>query len=228
MTVNDILRLEPQSIHIIKKYNLDAGGTKTLLFEDACRKHAVDARYVKNELIELRLSLKQANESFAQLLDGILQQHEVIKNTLSNIKHALHLAIQHQTDLQEKLLTVKNKFDVLSETLDIHLYKEEMILFPEFVKLWNNQKNQGERLPLFRMMYPIEGLEDEHQLARTILIDMRSIIRYGKIPKGVGVYYEYVCQELESFEKQMINLMDQENQLLFPKALELEQTLTHS
>lgn len=80
-------------------------------------------------------------------------------------------------------------------------------------------KNQGERLPLFRMMYPIEGLEDEHQLARTILIDMRSIIRYGKIPKGVGVYYEYVCQEPGILRKQMINLMDQENQLLFPKAL---------
>lgn len=226
MTVADILKAEPRSTSVFQKFELDYSACSDYPFEEACRRNSVDPQAVKKELINLRLSLKQTHESFGQLLEHVIRQHDIIKNAIPPVRQALLLAVEHQPSHLYELLTVKAKFDTLIESLEIHLYKEEKILFPEFTNLWKeNGFTTSYPLP-FRMMYPIETLESEHESVKAILREISELIRYYKIPGNTGKHYRTVCIALESFEKKLVELIDMEDRMLFPETLALEKSFT--
>lgn len=226
MTVADILKAEPRSTSVFQKFELDYSACADYPFEEACSRNSVDPQVVKKELINLRLSLKQTHESFGQLLERVIRQHDNIKNAILPVRQALLLAVEHHTSHPYELLTVKTKFEILIESLEVHLYKEERILFPEFINLWKeHQFRMGYPLP-FRMMYPIKTLESEHESVKTILREIRELIRYSRIPGNTDKYYRTVCIELETFEKKLVELIDMEDRMLFPETLALEKIFT--
>lgn len=215
MKVIDILRTEPQSITIIEKYGLNNMACHN--FEDACFKHAIDPQIVKYELICLRVSLQANNTLFNQILKDALHQHEAIKKTIPQIRSALLRATKHNP----KVLCVKNKFETLIENLEVHLYKEENILFPEFMKLSKGGQGRSEVLS-FPMMYPIEGLEAEHERVSEILDEITALIRVCCKLNPADRHSNQMYIGLQVFGKQVKELMKRENQL-FPQALTLEE-----
>lgn len=226
MTVADILKAEPQSAGVFRKYGLDYLGCSEHQFEEACRKCSADPWVVKEELFHLRLSLKRMHESFGQLLEDVLHQHNIIKNAIPHVRESLIVAVEHHGTQLCELLRVKSKFKEMMESLEVHLYKEEMILFPEFINLWNKKLHRTDYSLPFKMMHPIKSLESEHESAKAILIDIKELIRYYKMPKNADKHYREVCLKLEFFEKNLIKLIDLENQILFPEALSLERIFT--
>lgn len=226
MTVADILKAEPRSTSVFQKFEFDCSACADYPFEEACRRNSVDPQVVKKELIKLRLSLEHTHESFGQLLEYVSRQHDTLKNAIPPVRQALTLALEQRTSHQYELLTVKAKFDTLIESLEIHLYKEERILFPEFIGLWKeNRLPTGHPLP-FSMMYPIETLECEHESVKAILREISELIRYYKIPGNTGKHERTVCMALESFEKKLVELIDMEDRMLFPETLALEKIFT--
>lgn len=222
MTVADILKAEPKSIDVFKKYGLDYFGCSDHPFDEACRKCSVDPRIVKEELLRLRLSLKGLHKSFGQLLEDVLHHHSAIKKAIPLLRESFLVALEHQGGCRNELLPLKTRFNTLIERLKIHLYKEEIILFPEFINLWNKTLYRtGYQLP-FRMMHPIKGLESDHESALTILIDIRELVRHYNRPKKGDKPYGEIFRQLEFFGKNLIKLIDLENQILFPEALALE------
>lgn len=225
MTVADILKAEPLSKPVLQKFGFDTTSF-SCQFEEACRKNSVDPQEIKKALLTLRLSLKQSPESFGHLLDHVIRQHESIKDAILSVHEVLSSAIEHEKNHRGELRSIKDKFDKLIESFEIHLYKEEAILFPEFINLWNGGQFRKDPPP-FRMEYPINTLEAEHESVKTILSDIRGIIQSYKISEHTGKYYQRVCIELESFEKKMMELIQLENQMLFPKTLDLERNYTN-
>ncbi|MCC6835852.1 MAG: hemerythrin domain-containing protein [Cytophagales bacterium] len=217
MRVGDILRIEPESVRVIRKHGLHNFENSNVLFEEACRQHAVDPQIVKKELIHLRLVLHATPAAFNQILEDTLQKHEDIKHTIPQIREALHRASEHNS----KLFSVKKKFEWLVENLEVHFYKEENILFPEFIKLWKSGQEQHEYITSFPMMYPIEGLEAEHEWAKEILDEITAIIRDCRKSGYADQYCNEVYSMLQIFKKQLKQLIKQESGL-FPQALTLE------
>lgn len=225
MTIVNILKAEPLSSNIFRKYGLDHSMCLTLEFEEACQKYSVDPLEVKLELISLSISSKQL-PAFDCLLENILHQHRHIKIKIQLIREALLKAIEHETTYLYELLKVKAKFEALIEGLEIHFYKEETILFPEFIKLWARQlQPTNDPLP-FRLMYPIERLESEHESVKAILKEIKELRQYYKIPANSSEHYRKACLKLDDFERSLVKLTDMENEALFPKALIMEKIFT--
>lgn len=222
VTIAEIIQLEPLSVHIFKKYGLDYFHYSNLEFEKACIGCAVSPDTVKKELIDKRTSARRLDEPLNQFIGMLLVLHDSLKENICCIRHALALADIHEQTFRYELLTIKCKFEILVEKLEVHLYKEEEVLFPEFLKLWHKLQAFCHSSLSFCLEYPIESLESEHESVIAILEEIKQLSWYYKVPQHASEYYQNVCSELDKLEINLYNLIQLENSKLFPEALALE------
>ena len=222
VTIAEIIRSEPLSVHVFKKHGLDYFNSTDLEFEKACIGCAVNPDTVRKELIAIRPSAKRLGEPFNQFIRMLLERHDSIKENIHRIRQDLDLTSIHENTLQHELLIIKSKFNSMVEKLEIHLYKEEEVLFPEFLKLWHKLQSSSYSSLSFCLEYPIESLESEHESVIAILEEIKQLRRYYKTPQQATEYYQNVCNELDKLEINLNNLIRLENSKLFPEALALE------
>ncbi len=227
MTIAEIIRSEPLSVHVFKKHGLDYFDSIDLEFETACIECAVNPDTVRKELIAIRHSAKRLAEPFNQFIMLLLSHHDSLKENIHCIRHAMDLADIHEHTFRYELLTIKCKFEILVEKLEVHLYKEEELLFPEFLKLWHKLQLSAYSSLSFCLEYPIESLESEHESVIAILEEIKQLRRYSKTPQQGTEYYQNVCNELDKLEIKIYNLIRLENSKLFPEALALEDEMNN-
>lgn len=227
MTIAEIIRSEPLSVHVFKKHGLDYIDSIDLDFVTVCKVCAVNPNTVREELIAIRPAAKRLAEPFNRFIMMLLSHHEALKENIHCIRHAMDLADIHEHTFRYELLTIKCKFEILVEKLEVHLYKEEEVLFPEFLKLWHKLQLSAYSSLSFCLEYPIESLESEHESVIAILEEIKQLRHYSKTPHQATEYYQNVCHELDELEINLYNLIRLENSKLFPEALALEEDMNN-
>jgi regulator of cell morphogenesis and NO signaling len=84
------------------------------------------------------------------------------------------------------------------------------------------QKRAAPFAPFGTVNNPIRMMMMEHDTAGEILREMRALTSDYKVPPDACISYQTLYQALENFEKDLHQHIHLENNILFPKALELE------
>lgn len=107
-----------------------------------------------------------------------------------------------------------------------HMKKEENILFP-YIKKLVIAKNGGEFIiPPFRTIKnPIIVMDKEHIDAGDILKGILDLTGRFTLPEGVCNTYQAYYTKLQEFQNKTFEHIHIENNILFPRAIELENTL---
>src|SRR5690606_26363799 len=106
----------------------------------------------------------------------------------------------------------------LTADLYNHIEKEEQVLFPLIKQL-----DQGGQ-PQMGVDAPIERMEAEHEDAGDELRTLRQLTKDYTLPVGACNSYTYLFQKLEEFEADLFQHIHLENNILFPKAVEMEKS----
>jgi len=127
-------------------------------------------------------------------------------------------------ELHLELEPLRMLFDKLSAELEPHMFKEERVLFPYIIALENAVAN---RRPLLRPPFgtvanPIRMMMMEHDNAGHLLKEMRQLTFYYTPPADACMSYRALYQALDEFEKDLHEHIHLENNILFPRAAELE------
>ncbi|HLW50357.1 MAG TPA: iron-sulfur cluster repair di-iron protein [Sphingobacteriaceae bacterium] len=101
-----------------------------------------------------------------------------------------------------------------------HIQKEEQILFP----LIKQFEQQGAK-PQMGVDGPIARMEAEHEDAGNELRTLRKLTSDYTLPIGACNSYTYLFQKLEEFESDLFQHIHLENNILFPKAIEMEKAM---
>jgi regulator of cell morphogenesis and NO signaling len=123
-----------------------------------------------------------------------------------------------------ELLTVQELFSTLSDELAVHLMKEEQILFPYILRMEESLQH-GEPVPpaMFgTVMNPIRMMMQEHDGAGDALRALRKATSDYRAPDDACISYRTLYDALEEFEKDLHQHIDLENNVLFPRASEME------
>ena len=163
------------------------------------------------------------------LTDHIVNfHHAYVEESIPMIyQYALRVVRVYGSNYPE-LLQVQRLFSEISRELRAHLKKEEEILFP-FIK--NMVKVQTEGIdfspPDFGTVdNPIKMMETEHEEAGGILRQISALTNNYTPPKGACNTFKAFYAKLEEFEQDLHQHVHLENNILFPKALQLEQQLS--
>lgn len=232
VTVREIAVENPAATGVFEKFRIDYCCGGNLSLEEACRNAGAEVGQVA-EMLEKAQGNSAAGAaevdfqamSLAALSDYIVRNH-----------HSFTRAENERiTDLLEKVCTahganhaelfdIQRIFGALRLEIENHLLKEERMLFP-YIALMESSLNFGQPIPpapFGSTRNPVKVMVSEHDAAGEHLREIRNLSNHFAIPPDACMTYRMLYDALEGFETDLHRHIHLENNILFPKAVEME------
>ncbi len=234
-TVAELVTENIKTAHVFKKYGIDfcCGGGITI--QKACEKANVNLSDLENDLIHVENAVKSGHNYNAWPLD-FLTDH-IINIHHAYVAESVPLLLQygdrvvkvhghHYTELAE----IQDLLIQVAGELSAHMKKEELILFPFIKKLVKAEINEGEvpEAHFGSVDNPIKMMETEHEEAGELLRTIAKLSNNYTPPPGACNTYRAFYAKLDEFEQDLHQHIHLENNILFPKTLELEKKLRNN
>ena len=118
-------------------------------------------------------------------------------------------------------------FDEVSEQIESHLAKEEHLLFPAIAALSAAERAGDRRPPLafVTVLHPIRFMEAEHQRIESAIERVRELARVVPEPDSLSPNWRRCMADLAQLDNELREHHRTENEVLFPRALDLERRL---
>jgi regulator of cell morphogenesis and NO signaling len=118
-------------------------------------------------------------------------------------------------------------FAEVADLLTGHLAKEENILFPALAVMAEAERVGGSRPPLAfpTVLHPIRLMEAEHARLASGLDELKRLTHDFARPEGTSDALGRLLEELKTFCDQVEAHLRVENEVLFPRALDLDRRL---
>ena len=229
-TLGEIAAKDLRKAEVFKKYGLDfcCGGKKTL--EDACKEKGLDVLQVREALdkpSDFKSILPQHdfnawNLSF--LSDYIVNvHHSYVQEAIPVLADLSRKVADHHGTTNPELAGIRDKVDEMLSELKVHLKKEENILFP-YIKQLESSKKRGTAAPagFGTILQPISVMEHDHAIVGDIADEIRALADNFTLPANACNSYALLYKKLAEFEDDLHMHIHLENNILFPKAVELE------
>lgn len=231
-TVADLVTENIKTAHVFKKYGIDFCCGGGISIEKACEKADANIEELTKDLLNVENSTGRANNYNSWELDFLADHivnvhHGYVEESLPLLKqYADRVAKVHGHHYSE-LLQIQHLVGVVAGELSSHCKKEELILFP-FIKKMVAAKKGGEPLPqanFGKVDNPIQMMEAEHEEAGELLRQIAILSNNYTPPQGACNTYRAFYAKLQEFEEDLHQHIHLENNILFPKSLQLEKEL---
>lgn len=230
-TVREFAVEIPQATRLFEAMGIDycCGGGKSL--RDACTSANISVDEVVSKLLASAKEGVAAQNSdwstapLSDLADYIVAKHHVyIRQELPRLEQLLSKVVSKHSEKHPELKKVQKIFRAVSEELTSHLMKEESILFPYVKELEASREHSSRmRQPMFgSVRNPIHMMEIEHDSAGESLREMRKLSNDFTAPDEGCFSYKTLYQGLAEFEADLHQHIHLENNILFPRAIQLE------
>ena len=155
--------------------------------------------------------------------------HAFTENELIRLDSLTKKVIAAHGENHPELRTVGELVDRLAADLTPHMFKEERVLFPYISALAKaNVENLAPPFaPFGTVNNPVRMMMMEHDAAGEILRDLRGVTSNYTTPSDGCMSYRTLYEALEALEKDLHQHIHLENNILFPRAVELEANRRH-
>lgn len=229
-TVRELALEMPNATRVFEKLGIDycCGGKKSL--DQAC----ADANLNIDEVIRLITSASQEPKfpgrdwekgSAGELANHIIKTHHTfVREEGARIVPLLAKVCSVHGKNHPELFEIQSVFLGLVQELAMHLMKEENILFPYILRLEESvlQGEPASPAPFGTVRNPILMMTQEHDSAGVALQKMRAWSHDYDVPAEACVSYRTLYGALKGFEADLHQHIHLENNILFPQAMEME------
>ncbi len=134
------------------------------------------------------------------------------------------MGISDVTKFPEMLARLDSVYGALRAELEMHLMKEETVLFPAIkdIEAAHAAARPPRPMPFGTVRNPIHMMEHEHDNAGEALRLMRSLTGDYTAPEGACPTFHALYRGLDALEQDLHVHIHLENNILFPRAAELE------
>jgi regulator of cell morphogenesis and NO signaling len=150
--------------------------------------------------------------------------HAFTRKELERLEALIHKVCSVHGQNHSELWKLQTLFQTIKEDLLPHMLKEEQVLFPYIEKLEKAILHGGPvPTPFFKTVKnPVHMMMLEHDTVGEILSELRSLTNNYIVPPEGCISYKTLYQALQDFEYDLHQHIHLENNLLFPRAIELE------
>jgi regulator of cell morphogenesis and NO signaling len=233
-TIGTIVARNIRSAEIFKKYGIDfcCGGKKTV--EEACIQKGIDVKVVEEELkkpVEISAPVFDFNKWDGDFLADYIynQHHKYFYNEEPVITELMAKVVHRHGSKSNNLVKLQQVYLQLKESLSKHFYEEETMVFPLVRILAQTGKNNlaANESPAPAILETLREMETAHEDAGQLLEQMEEITNNYTAPAEACNSYKFLYQKLKDLQFDLQQHIHLENNILFPKTLELEKQMLH-
>ena len=229
-TVADLVKAHPERAEVFEQFGIDYCCHGKVSLDAACRRDGADTELVRQSLREIDArptseSFDWSTASLAQLADHIVAQHHAyLRGELPRLSERIDRVVAAHGDKHPELLEVRSVFAALQAEMTAHMMKEEQVLFPVIRQLESTPSDERASLQFHcgTVRNPIRVMEHEHDDAGAALRRIRELTSDYTPPPDACETFRALLAGLERLEADMHRHVHKENNILFPRALELE------
>ncbi len=233
MPVGEIIAEDFRKADVLSRNGIDfcCGGKK--LLKTACAEKNIDPQKIIREFEHMNDFKAGTINRFNDwdpgfLIDYILVNHHIyLKQELPRIQTHLDKVVSVHGANHPELAELQRYFNGLRSEIEQHLQKEEQVLFPYINELLM-AKEEGREAAGFhcgQIEQPINMMEMEHDSAGEALRRMRNVTDNYSLPEEACNTYRLTFDQLQELEADLHQHIHLENNILFPKAVELEKQM---
>ena len=223
---------------VFKQYGIDfcCNGNRTI--ESACRKKQIDPDKLLTELQEAVTQKGTGEIDFKSFPPDLLADyiekthHRYVEKKIIEITPYLNRIVQVHGENHPELLVVEQLFQQSAGELTAHMKKEELMLFPLIRRLVQSQLT-GSTKPATpagsagSAAENIARMEQDHEAEGERFRTISELTDSYNPPEDACNTYRVTFSLLREFEEDLHRHIHLENNILFPKAIELEKTLSN-
>jgi regulator of cell morphogenesis and NO signaling len=230
-TVRELVVEFPNATRLFERLGIDycCGGHRSL--QDACLEAGVSVEDITDSA-ELKKAADEVTDQpnfvtapLKQLVTHVVQKHHVFtKNEIQRLRGLIDKVLGVHGANHPELFHLRTHFQTLSSELEPHMLKEECVLFPYIMRLEEAvEHHHMMSTPPFRTVAnPVRMMTVEHEGAGYLLKQMRHLTSDYTPPADACISYQTLYQALDAFEKDLHQHIHLENNILFPRAEEME------
>ncbi len=230
--VGELVARIPRTARVLERYRIDYCCGGRLSLRAACAAAGAPLPEVRTRLEEIeRAAPARGDETFATASLGALvrhiidQFHDPLRAELPRLSGLLtKVRAAHERRHPELIAQLNEHFHELKNELLPHLEREERVLFPFVLRLEEARALGFEprRPPFGTMANPVEVMEQDHDKVAGSLRAIRATTHDFTLPEGACASFKALYSGLEDLEHELIRHIHLENNVLHPRALELE------
>ena len=230
-TVRELAVEIPGATRVFEKLGIDycCGGKRSLA--EACAQAGVTFAEVQESLENSTASHDGRQEPNFQTatLEGLIDyivatHHSFTRLEITRLNALLEKVCAAHAENHPELLEINFLFRELGADMETHMMKEERVLFPYVIKI---EAAIAQQVPLSPPPFgtvanPVRMMMLEHDRAGELLKGIRTL-SYNFTPPADGcISYQTLYGALAELEKDLHQHIHLENNILFPRAVEIE------
>jgi len=237
-TVSQLVRADYRLADVFKKWGINYCCGGNLPLDEVCRMLGLDKAKVDGDIQAARqtttLSRALAFEEWPVdfLVEYVVNiHHTYIKIIGAKLLQAFEAFVKGHEKKYPYLQEVYGIFKKLLETATEQLQYEEEVLFPYIKQVNNALKRKESYGALFvRTMRKsvVETTTKAQQLTLLLLTSLRDATNHYQFPEEVCTNHQVMYHKLQEFDADLVQHKHLENNILFPKLLQMESELLQS
>lgn len=230
LSLAEIVTEKPQAAALLEKYDLDFCCRGKLKLSDQIKDQDKLAEVIK-ELEKVFSDKRPVDVEYGripltELVDHILQKHHrYVKENLPVILDHLEKVSYKHGDSFPEMKKITELFSEVKRDFEQHMMKEEVILFPRIKvmeRILSECRNLREKISI---QAPVQVMEAEHETAGKLMDEIKNLSHHYTAPENACMTFRLCLDELKLFEQDLHQHVHLENNILFPKALKMQEEL---
>lgn len=228
--VKDIALSNPAARQILEDAGLDycCGGGKSL--HEACLHADIPAEEILARLRENSKhidpdELSWTSAPLSNLTRHIREKHHrYVREAIGQVQPLLEKVETKHGKSHTEIADIRRLFAEVAREMIMHMQKEEQILFPYIDALEKANNSHGSVEPPFfqTVRNPIQAMMKEHDAAGELVKQIRKASLEYTAPADACTSYKALYQDLREFEADLHQHVHLENNILFPRSVEME------
>jgi len=230
-TVREIAIEHPATVRVFESLGIDycCGGKRSL--QDACQRAGVPVERALDLLAGVKVdsttdTAEWGGASAQELVRHIVgQHHSYVRSETPRLMIMFEKVVRRHGQAHPELASIRDLFNALTEELSVHMHKEENVLFPYFEQMESAVARGTAPPPVVfgSVKMPISRMLADHDDAGELLARIRALSNEYHAPDSACPTYRALYHGLEEFERDLHHHVHLENNILFPRALHMEQ-----
>lgn len=235
-SIREIVTTQPSAVKILQHFDIDLCSQADESLKQACAELQLSVDQVLEKLADDEAKgpgatpADPASLPMGRLIQHIVRvHHQCVRKEMPRLAEMAHKVLAKRGDRAPELKKVETLLEQLRTGLFNHIQKEEQVLFP-FISQMDQNAGAGfapAHACFGSVAQPILMMMREHDCAEHTVAELHHLTGGYEPPTWACVTHIELYAGLRSFHADLKQHVHLENDVLFPRAIAMEGTVSH-